>query len=114
IVLSAIGIYGSIAQQVAEQKKEIGIRMALGATRREVVAEVLGRAIRLTGIGIVLGTAAAAVLLRFIGQAFYGLENIGPVALAAASAILLVAAVIAAAWPAARAATIDPVITLRQ
>ena len=113
LVISAVGIYGVMAYVVAQRTREIGVRMALGASRRSVVGMVLTRAGIMVAIGLVVG-GLGAWLLRSSASAFlFRLESDDPRAFAAALGALAIAALIASAVPARRAATVDPVVALR-
>jgi predicted permease len=108
LLLAAIGLYGVLAQNVARRTKEIGIRMALGADRRGILAMVLRQTGALAAAGIALGAAGAAAAARLVARMLYGVQPLDIRAFAAA-AILLLAVALAAAWvPARRAASVDP------
>ncbi|MGH9480870.1 MAG: ADOP family duplicated permease [Terriglobales bacterium] len=113
LALAAIGIYGVLNYAVAQRRHEIGVRMALGAGRGRVLAEVLGQGMRLALIGAACGLAGALALGRF-GRAFlFGVSAADPLTLAAAPALLLAIAALACCLPARRATRVDPVIALR-
>jgi len=112
LLLAALGIYGVIAYSVSQQSREIGIRMALGATASSVRGRVLVRTLALTGAGIVLGTAAALGLARLIGSLLYGVEPTDPLTLTGMVLILGAVALLAGYLPARRASRIDPVKVL--
>jgi putative ABC transport system permease protein len=113
VLLAAIGIYGVLACSVAERRREIGIRMALGAGERDVVRMVLRRTMLLAGIGVVLGTAGALVLTRLLEKFLYEIRPTDPITFVTVAAILLGVAVIAGLLPARRASSVDPMATLR-
>src|SRR5687768_1673036 len=113
LVLSAIGTYGLIAYTVAQQRKEIGVRMALGAQSSTIVGEVLGRGLRLAAVGVVLGMAASLSLTRLLANQLAGVTATDPVTFASSVALLLAAAILASVIPARRASRIDPIETLR-
>ncbi|HXG72962.1 MAG TPA: ABC transporter permease, partial [Gemmatimonadaceae bacterium] len=113
LVISAVGIYGVMAYIVAQRTREIGVRMALGATRASVVGMVMRNAILLVTIGLVIGTAGAWALSRTADKFLFRLDSNDPRTFVAAIASLLVAALIASAIPARRAASIDPMEALR-
>lgn len=113
LVISAVGIYGMLAYTVAQRTREIGVRMALGATRATVVRMILRHAGTLVALGLVIGGAAAWYLSAAARTFLFGLEATDVRAFAAALATLALAAVVASAVPARRAATVDPVDALR-
>jgi predicted permease len=113
LVLACIGIYGLMAYSVARRTNEIGIRMALGARKEQVLRMVLSEAVWMTAFGIGAGLAAALALGRLIASQLYGLPSWDPPTLAV-SAGLLILVTLAASWmPASRAADIDPSQALR-
>ena len=113
LLLTAIGIYGVMAQAVAQRTPEIGIRMALGAGANDVMALVLGRAAVLTVVGIAIGTACALAVTRFLGALLYGVEPGDPVTLVAVATLLGVIALVAGYIPARRATRVDAIEALR-
>jgi predicted permease len=113
LVISAVGIYGVMAYVVAQRTREIGVRMALGASRRSVVSMVLGRAGALVAIGLILGGLGAWLLQSSASAFLFRLESSDPRAFTAAIATLAAAALVASALPARRAATVDPLVALR-
>jgi putative ABC transport system permease protein len=114
LVISAVGIFSVIAYLVSQQTRDIGIRMALGATRSRVVAVVFGEVGRLVGVGLVVGSVAAWSLSRTAERFLFGLAPHDARAYAVAMITLLAAAFVAALLPARRAASIDPTQALRQ
>lgn len=113
LVLSTVGLYGLVAYAVAQRRREIGIRLALGATAREVVGRIVGRSMVLVAGGLALGLAAALALSRTLESLLYEIRPTDPPTLAATAA-LLAAAALAATWlPAQRATAVDPLETLR-
>jgi ABC-type antimicrobial peptide transport system permease subunit len=113
VILASVGLYGVISQSVVQQTQEIGIRMAIGARPAEVQRMVVGRGLMLAGAGVVLGVAGALMLSRLLASLLYGVSATNPLTLAAASALMLIVAVLASWVPAYRATRIDPVQTLR-
>jgi predicted permease len=113
LLMSCIGIYGLLAYTVARQKKEIGIRMALGARSFQVIVMVLRSAVSLVLIGVVLGLPAAWVASRWIESMLFGLKRNDPFTLAVAVLLLVTSAMLAAYLPARRASRVDPMMTLR-
>jgi putative ABC transport system permease protein len=114
LVISAVGIFGVIAYLVSQQTREIGIRMALGATRSRVVAGVFGHLGRLVAAGLIAGGFAAWSLSNLAGRFLFGLDHRDPRAYAVAMITLLAAAFVATLLPARRAASIDPTQALRR
>jgi predicted permease len=114
LLLGMLGIYGVMSYTIEQQRREIGIRMALGAQRHQVGLTVMGRALRLTAFGIALGLVAAWIAARWISSLFFGVGPTDAVALGAACAVLMAAAVLASANPAWRAAGVDPAVALRR
>jgi putative ABC transport system permease protein len=114
LALAMIGLYSAIAYHVARRTHEIGVRIALGARGASVVAMVLRRSLALAGTGIVVGLAGALGAGRFIGSLLYGIPPHDPATFATSTAGLVALAVVAAWWPAVRAARIDPVAALRE
>jgi putative ABC transport system permease protein len=113
LVISAAGIYGSMAFMVAQRRREIGVRMALGATRRQVVGAVMARAATLTVAGLAAGLAGAWLLSNTARAFLFEVSATDPRAFGAAVVLLAAAALVASLAPAGRAASIDPAIALR-
>jgi predicted permease len=113
LVLSAVGLYGITSYQVSRRTSEIGLRMALGATRGDVLLMVLRGGFRQVGLGLAIGIPIAVALGHSIGNQLYGVKSWDPVSLLAAIAALSVAAAVAGLIPARRAASIEPVTALR-
>ena len=113
VVLAAVGIYGVIAYAVAQRTREIGIRMALGAQRTEVVRLVLGQSLTWTVIGVVLGLGGAAAVTRYLEGLLFGLTPLDASTFVAASLTFVSIALVASYVPARRATRIDPVVALR-
>jgi putative ABC transport system permease protein len=114
LLLALVGIYGAMAYLVSQRTHEIGVRVALGATRGDVVRLVVGQAWRLTAIGVAIGTALAIALTRLIEAGLFGIIA-GDARLVALLALVLAAAgVLAGYLPARRATTIDPIVALRE
>jgi putative ABC transport system permease protein len=111
--LAAIGLYGVLAYTVALRTREIGIRMALGASRRLVANAVVAQGLMLAGIGGVVGLAAARAGVKLIGNVLYGVEKTDPVAFSAGAALLVVIALMACLVPVRRALSVDPLIAMR-
>jgi putative ABC transport system permease protein len=113
LLLGIIGIYGVIAYSVSQRTHEIGIRMALGARKRDVLALVLSQGIRLAFIGVAIGVAGALGLTRFLSSLLYGIKPTDPLTFIAVPLVLIAVAVLACYIPARRAARIDPMVALR-
>jgi putative ABC transport system permease protein len=113
LLLAALGIFGVISYNVRERTREIGIRMAVGAVRGDVLRMVLRQAATLLGIGIAIGLAGALVSARFLAGLLYGVGAADPVSLLAAILVLGAVALAAASIPAWRATRVDPMIALR-
>jgi putative ABC transport system permease protein len=113
LVLAAIGTYGVIAYSVQQRTHELGIRLALGAQRGDVLRLVLAHGMKLAGLGIAIGIAAAFGLTRLMASLLFGTGASDPIAFAAASIILLLVALAACCIPARRAMHVDPMVALR-
>jgi putative ABC transport system permease protein len=113
LVIAAVGIYGVMAYVVAQRTNEIGVRMALGATRGNVVSMVMRRAGALMAAGLVIGGAGAWALSALVKTFLFGVQPDDPRIFVAAIVVLACAGVLASALPARRAATVDPLIALR-
>ena len=112
LLLAALGIYGVMAYSVAQRTQEIGIRMALGAQRSDVLRLVVRQGMTLAAIGVVAGLAGAFSLTRVISNLLFHVGASDPVTFIAISLLLLVVSLIACYLPARRAARLDPVIAL--
>jgi ABC-type antimicrobial peptide transport system permease subunit len=113
LILASIGLYGVAAYMVARRTSEIGIRMALGANRGNVLAMVLRGAMSPIALGLAIGIPAVLAGGRAIASQLYGIKGYDPFILTSATAVLAIAALIAAVVPARRAASIDPTKALR-
>ena len=112
-MLASIGIYSVMSYMVALRTREMGIRMALGATGMDVVRLVVGHGVRLAGLGVVIGAVAAGVLTRLLGGLLQGVEATDPLTFGG-TAVVLAGVAVAASWvPARRAVRVDPVQSLR-
>jgi predicted permease len=113
LLLSAIGLYGVMAFAVTQRTREIGVRMALGADRRRVVALILRRAVLLTGLGLAIGLATALALGRVMAGLVFGVATDDPFTFVTVSLFLAGVAFCASYIPARQAASVDPVVALR-
>jgi putative ABC transport system permease protein len=111
--LAVIGIYGVMSYSVAQRTREIGIRVALGAGRGQVIALVLGQSAVLTAVGVVLGLSGAAMLSRYLEGLLFGVRPLDPLTFVAAAALFVLVALVAAYGPARRATGVDPLVALR-
>jgi putative ABC transport system permease protein len=114
LTLAAVGVYSLTSLLIARRRKEIGIRIALGARTTEIVAMVVGRGIRLAVVGVGLGLLTAAGVSRVMVSVLYAVAPTDPLTFVAVAAILLGVALLACVIPAARAARLDPIAALRQ
>jgi hypothetical protein len=113
LVLSAVGIFGVMSYTVSRRSREMAIRMALGASRREVQGMVLREGLRVTAIGVAIGLAAALALSRVMAGYVYGITSTDPVTLVGASLLLMLVSLLASYVPARRATRVDPMTALR-
>jgi putative ABC transport system permease protein len=113
LALAAVGLYGVISYSVARRTSEVGLRMALGASRGDVLRLVLAQGLKLVGVGIVAGALLSAVVARVLESLLYGVSELDPLAYAAAALVLLGVGGLANAVPAWRASRIDPMRALR-
>ena len=113
LLLSAIGVYGVVAFMVANRTREIGLRMAIGATRAQVLRAVMWDAIRLAAPGLAVGGLLAVGLAMVMGSMLLGVGPLDPVSLFAATTVLILVVLLASLVPALRAAAIDPMDALR-
>jgi putative ABC transport system permease protein len=114
LLLSAAGIYGVTAYGVAQRKKELGLRLALGAQPHDVMNLILRQGLRLISVGLVLGLVSALALTRLMKSLLFGVNATDAVTFAAVTLLLLVVALMACLIPARRATRVDPMATLRQ
>lgn len=113
LLLAAIGLYGVMASAVRNERRDIGVRLALGATQQRIRRDVLGRALVVTGAGMLVGLACALAASRLLASMLFEVSPADPLAIAGACALLLVVAVVAAYAPARRATQVDPAEALR-
>jgi putative ABC transport system permease protein len=112
LFLAAVGIYGVLAYQVAQRRKEIGIRIALGSDGRRIFGLIVSEGLWLLGVGLAVGLAGAFAIRRAMETQLFGIQAMDPVVLTAVAGTLALTAFIACAVPARRAARIDPLIAL--
>ena len=113
LILAAVGIYGVIAYSVAQRTHELGIRIALGAGRRDLLRMVLGEGLGVALAGVIVGLVGAWGLSRFVRTLFYGVRPNDPLTFAAVPLLLLLVAMLACYIPARRATKVDPMVALR-
>jgi putative ABC transport system permease protein len=113
MLLAAIGLYGVLSYSVSQQTREIGVRVALGASAGGILGEVLGRGLKLAMIGVLVGTALALALSRVIATLLYGVSATDPATFVLVPLLLLSIAAVACYVPARRATRVDPIVALR-
>ena len=113
LLLAAIGTYGVLSYMVTQRRREIGIRMALGAERGRVLRTVMGQGLKLTGVGLVAGLAAALALTRLMETLLFDVRPNDPATLAAVAALITAVAAAASLVPAFRATRVDPMVALK-
>jgi putative ABC transport system permease protein len=113
VFLASIGIYGLVAYNVGQRTREIGIRMALGALRSQIIRMVMSGAALLAGIGVGLGLLAASLATSLLAGMLYGIEPLDPVSFAGSTAVFVAVVALASLVPARRAASVNPVAALR-
>jgi putative ABC transport system permease protein len=113
LVLAAVGIYGVMAYVVAQRTTEIGVRIALGATQREVFHLIVGDGLRVTAMGVALGIAGSMLVSRWLTTLLFGVKPGDPLTLAVTAVLLLIVAAAACFVPARRATRVDPMVALR-
>jgi predicted permease len=114
VALAAIGLYGVLAFIVAQRRREIGVRMALGAQPRDVIADVMGQGLRLAGIGVVVGIALAVAGSRLLNSLLFGTSPTDAVTFVGVATLLVAISAAASLVPALRASRVDPLIALRE
>lgn len=114
LVLAIVGVYGVMSNAVAQQRQEIGVRMALGASSGTIARMILARGSRLLGTGLIVGLAGSIVMARLLARKVWNISPFDPVAFALVSLVVLAAGVQACLWPAWRASRIDPIVALKE
>jgi ABC-type antimicrobial peptide transport system permease subunit len=113
LILAAIGIYGVLSYSVSRRTREIGVRIALGATRGEVARLVMREGLVMTAAGTLIGLAAALGLTRFLSSVLFEVSPGDPATYLAVAAVLIAVALLATLLPARRATSVDPLVALR-
>jgi putative ABC transport system permease protein len=114
MTLAAVGIYGVMSYAVAQRTSEIGVRMALGAARRDVFQLVVGDGLRLAVLGVAIGLAGALLIARSLTTLLFGIRPGDPLTFVSTAGLLLAVAALASFIPALRAARVDPMVALRR
>jgi ABC-type antimicrobial peptide transport system permease subunit len=113
VALAAIGLYGVLAFIVAQRRREIGVRMALGAQPRDVIADVMGQGLKLAAVGVAAGIVLALAGARLLNSLLFGTSPTDTLTFVGAATLLVAIAALASLVPALRASRVDPLIALR-
>jgi ABC-type antimicrobial peptide transport system permease subunit len=113
LLLASIGVYGVLSYAVSQRTQEIGIRVALGAARGDVMRLIVGQGLRLAAVGNAVGIAAAALVTPAVRTALYNVTPTDPLSFAAVSGFLFLVAMSASYIPARRAMAVDPIVAMR-
>jgi ABC-type antimicrobial peptide transport system permease subunit len=114
LLLAAVGLYGVLSYMVTQRTQELGLRMALGAQRSDVLSLVLKRGLVLAALGLTLGLGASALLTRYLASLLFNTQPLDPATFVATTLLLLAVSTLACVAPAFRASRFDPNETLRQ
>jgi ABC-type antimicrobial peptide transport system permease subunit len=112
--LASVGLYGVMSYSVNRRRREIGVRMALGATQTTVLMLVLRKGLILVGAGLALGLAASLMIGGALSRLLYGVSTTDPISISTAGVVLLVVALVACYLPARGASRVDPIVALRE
>jgi ABC-type antimicrobial peptide transport system permease subunit len=113
LLLTAVGLYGVMWYTVAQRTSEIGVRMALGADKKDVLGMILGRSFSMTGLGLLLGIIGAFALTRLLSSLLYEVKPTDPLTFVAVAMVLGAVSLVASYVPASHAARVDPMVALR-
>ena len=113
LLLSCIGLYGVVSYDVARRVRDLGIRLALGAPRRDVIRQVIAGALTVSSIGMLSGIVAALAATRLLSSLLFGITARDPLTISLAASLLMITTLLASYLPARRAASLDPVAVLR-
>ena len=114
VALALVGIYGVLSFLVTERTREIGVRMALGARRRDILTQVMSGSMRLVAVGLLAGLLGTLAVVRLLQTVLYGVSPRDPLTIATVAALFAVTAFAASCIPAWRASRVDPLVALRQ
>ena len=114
VVLAAVGVFAVLSYGVEQRRREIGVRVALGAQRGDVVGLVVRQGVALAGVGALIGLAAAFVVSRFVASMLYAVSPRDPFVFVGSAAVIAVVALAATLGPAVRATAVDPLTALRE
>jgi putative ABC transport system permease protein len=113
MILAAVGIYGLLSYSVSQRTHEIGVRIAVGALRRDVLKLVMGQGVRLAAVGLAAGVLGALALTRLMASLLFGVTATDPATLATVAPLMMAVVLLACFVPARRAIKVDPMVALR-